>query len=390
MTDRKIPAGWRWVRFGDVVREVRAATRDPEADGLSRVVGLEHLDSESLSLRRWNELADLPDGSSFTRVFHPGQLLFGKRRAYQRKVAVADFSGICSSDILVFEPSTDELLSGFLPYIVQSSGFFDHALGTSAGSLSPRTKWQELAKYEFALPPPNEQQAITEVLASFDELRMRLADGSIEARRVRDALLGCPDLHLSEKSLGEILVACDYGISIVGQDSGDIPMLRMNNLDGSELVLDDLRWVSAAAVRPTDFVEPGDILFNRTNSVELVGKVALVPPGLEPMVFASYLIRLRVNPEMADPAFIAAFLQSSTGQSRIGQYMTRGVSQANVNSSNLKKVVVPVPPLEVQERLVRNWHAVRGVQAALEHHAAQTVWTASATREQLLGGHLSR
>jgi type I restriction enzyme, S subunit len=168
-TDRTHPEGWRRVRFGDAVRQVKQTTKDPESDGLDRIVGLDHLDSESLPLRRWNELADLPDGTSFTRTFRAGQVLFGKRRAYQRKVAVAAFDGVCSGDILVFEPSTDDLLPGFLPYIVQSDGFFNHALGTSAGSLSPRTKWQELATYEFALPPVAVQRSLSDLLHAASE-----------------------------------------------------------------------------------------------------------------------------------------------------------------------------------------------------------------------------
>ena len=164
--DRSLPDDWRLVRFGEIVRQVKQTTKDPEVDGLIRVVGLEHMDSESLPLCRWNELSDLPDGTSFTRVFRSGQVLFGKRRAYQRKVAVADFDGVCSGDILVFEPANEELLPGFLPYVVQSDGFFDHALGTSAGSLSPRTKWQELAKYEFALPPAPIQERLIELLVA--------------------------------------------------------------------------------------------------------------------------------------------------------------------------------------------------------------------------------
>jgi type I restriction enzyme S subunit len=110
----------------------------------------------------------LTEGTSFTRIFRSGQVLFGKRRAYQKKVSVPNFDGICSSDILVFEPSSDLLLPDFLPYIVQSDGFFEHALGTSAGSLSPRTKWQELAKYEFVLPPVEEQRRIGDLLAEMD------------------------------------------------------------------------------------------------------------------------------------------------------------------------------------------------------------------------------
>lgn len=167
-------SGWRTVRFGDVVSHVNESTRNPASLGLDRVVGLDHLDPESLPLRRWDLLADLPDGTSFTRIFRSGQVLFGKRRAYQRKVAVPAFDGICSGDILVFEPSGSDVLPSFLPYLAQSDGFFDHALGTSAGSLSPRTKWQELAKYEFALPPIEGQKRIVEVLAASSDVREQL------------------------------------------------------------------------------------------------------------------------------------------------------------------------------------------------------------------------
>lgn len=384
--DRSIPHGWRWVRFGDVVREVKVATKDPEADGLTRVVGLEHLDPESLPLRRWNELADLGDGTSFSRVFRSGQVLFGKRRAYQRKVAVPEFDGVCSGDILVFEPLTGDLLLEFLPYLVQSDGFFDHALGTSAGSLSPRTKFQELAKYEFALPPVPEQHQIVEVLAaatSSAHIAGRVIDA---ARAMRDSVIHGATSSAPEVALGSLLSACDYGVSIAPADTGDLPILRMNNLDGEELSVDDLRWVSSSEVSENDLVQPGDVLFNRTNSVEHVGKVALVPDEIGQMTFASYLIRLRVDETIALPAFVAGFLQSRVGRARIGRYVSRGVSQANVNSTNLRKVLVPLPPLLAQRRIVDQWEAARGVQAAATHTEARAREATSRLRERLLAG----
>ena len=169
MTKSSLPKGWRYVKFGDVVDNMNETTKDPEAIGLDHVVGLDHMDPESLPLKRWDNLADLHEGTSFTRVFRAGQVLFGKRRAYQRKVSLPDFDGICSGDILVFQPKNAELIPEFLPYLVQSDGFFDHALGTSAGSLSPRTKWQELAKYEFALPPIAEQRRMAELIFLIDK-----------------------------------------------------------------------------------------------------------------------------------------------------------------------------------------------------------------------------
>lgn len=296
MAERKPPPDWRWVRFGDVVREVRAATRDPEAEGLSRVVGLEHLDSESLRLRRWNELADLPDGTSFTRVFRAGQVLFGKRRAYQRKVAVSDFDGLCSSDILVFEPVTDDLLPEFLPYIVQSDGFFDHALGTSAGSLSPRTKWQELAKYEFALPPVSEQGRLFDVLDGVRVMRDRYVEaGSAAARTLDivrlhliDADSAGPMMRLGDLvdfTMGKVYPSADYG------ESG-VRLLRPGNIAPTGF----LEWTGPATVhlpeRYSDapgsvLLAAGDIVMNLTaQSLEdgFLGRVCMARDGDESIV----------------------------------------------------------------------------------------------------------
>jgi type I restriction enzyme S subunit len=87
---------WPRVRFGDVVRLSKARCADPLGEGVERFVGLEYLEPGDLRVRRWGNVVD---GTTFTSVFKPGQVLFGKRRAYQRKVAVADFVGVCSSDM---------------------------------------------------------------------------------------------------------------------------------------------------------------------------------------------------------------------------------------------------------------------------------------------------
>ncbi len=133
------------MKFGDVVKlEYRPLRRSCSPKGIERYVGLEHIEPEDLRIRRWGLVAE---GTTFTNRFKPGQVLFGKRRAYQRKVAVADFAGVCSGDIYVFEPKNDRLLPELLPFLCQTDGFFEHAVGTSAGSLSPRTNWTQLAEY---------------------------------------------------------------------------------------------------------------------------------------------------------------------------------------------------------------------------------------------------
>src|ERR1051325_4278101 len=120
---------WSRVRFGEVVENLNE-TCEPEAAGLDRFIGLEHLERGSLHIRTWGNVAD---GTTFTRRCRPGQVLFGKRRAYQRKVAVAEFDAVVSGDIYVLAPEGNRLLPEILPFLCLSERFFQHAVETSAG-----------------------------------------------------------------------------------------------------------------------------------------------------------------------------------------------------------------------------------------------------------------
>lgn len=154
------------VKFGDVAREVRD-TWDGPIEG-APVVGLEHLDPDETLLSRWDAGTA---GTTFSKRFRKGQLLFGRRRAYQRKAAVAPFDGICSGDITVIEARPDRLLPSLLPFLVQNPAFFEHAVRGSAGSLSPRVKWAFLADYEFELPDLPRQRALAEKFAALRDAK---------------------------------------------------------------------------------------------------------------------------------------------------------------------------------------------------------------------------
>ena len=189
MTETLKP-GWRRVKFGDVVRLSKARSQNPLADGLERYVGLEHLEPGDLRIRSWGNVAD---GTTFTSRFEPGQVLFGKRRAYQRKVAVADFAGVCSGDIYVLESKdADVLLPELLPFICQTDAFFEHAVGTSAGSLSPRTNWTSLASFEFVLPSLNFQSRIVFTIKSALECELAYE----QAREAASALFRSASIEL--------------------------------------------------------------------------------------------------------------------------------------------------------------------------------------------------
>lgn len=393
MSAEQLPPGWRKVKFGDVVRDVKNTTKDPATDGLERVVGLDHLDPESLPLRRWDELADLPDGTSFTRTFKAGQVLFGKRRAYQRKVAVPDFDGICSGDILVFEPSSPDLLPEFLPYLVQSDGFFDHALGTSAGSLSPRTKWQELAKYEFALPPLDEQKRIAEAL----ETATNLAEAFNAAAAQVDVVLTALENEVAERSVGEDrstavvdLVEADrpvtYGILKPGTGHpGGVPVVKVRDFPDGSIRVEDLLLTSPKI--DDEFkrsrLRSGDILISIRGTV---GRVAPVPPALEGANITQDTARLSIRPEH-DGVYVLHMLRSRFVQRQLHS-RTTGLAVRGINIGELRKVLIPTPALEEQRALAQRLSQLVQTKQKAQQSGREAALVARALREDLLSGRV--
>jgi restriction endonuclease S subunit len=157
---------------------------------VERFVGLENIEPENFQLQGFGLVAN---GTTFTKRFANGDVLFGKRRAYLKKVAVADFDGICSGDILVIRAKAKKMLQGLLPYYISADAFINHAVSTSAGSLSPRTKWKDLADFEVSIPDLKTQEKIL-------ELFQKLTDTINQLKQQKTTLK-----HLKQKLLNEIL-----------------------------------------------------------------------------------------------------------------------------------------------------------------------------------------
>lgn len=165
------------VKFGDICREVKLSTKDPVADGYERYIGLEHLDSGSLKIKRWGIIEE--DNPSFNRVFKKGNLLIGKRRPYLKKAGIAGFDGICSGDIIVVESKKSKFEKDLLPFIVQSQDFWEWAVRTSSGSLSPRTKFKSLSEFEIKEVSPESQARLLHGLLSIEK-SLNLMDDVLE------------------------------------------------------------------------------------------------------------------------------------------------------------------------------------------------------------------
>lgn len=347
------------VRFGDVVQQMSESERNPVEAGLNRVVGLEHIDTDDLHIKRWD---DISDGTSFSKRFRKGQVLFGRRRAYLRKVAYAEFNGICSGDITVLQPKDGGLLPELLPFLLQTDGFLAYVLSVSAGGLSPRARWRDLAKYEFPLPPKPEQRRIAEILWA--------AEKTIELRScclsrldaLRAALMASPIGPSRSASVNDLQPLDDfiqliqYGSSKRGcrRAPGLMPMLRIPNVVEGRPNLDDLQWVPMDdAERSLYELTLGDILIVRTNgNPDYVGRTVAVDDECVGMVFASYLIRIRVDSDRLNPSFLNALFQTSATRRRLRGEIRSSAGNYNLNTKGIRRLMIPVPPKREQDRLM--------------------------------------
>ena len=166
------PSKLKSYRFDQLADQINDRVIPAEAD-IERYVGLEHLDPDSLRIRRWGDPSEV---ESTKLRFQPGDIIFGKRRVYQRKVAVADTEGICSAHAMVLRAKPNVVLPEFLPFFMQSDLFMERALSISVGSLSPTINWKTLAKEEFLLPPIQEQARLVKTLSAAKDLQSRLYD----------------------------------------------------------------------------------------------------------------------------------------------------------------------------------------------------------------------
>ena len=180
MSDNKsLKPGWRTWRFDQMATNVNVRIDNPSESGMEHYVGLEHLDSDSLKIRRWGA----PDEVEATKLmFKKGDIIFGRRRAYQRKLGVAEFDGICSAHAMVLRAKPEVVLPEFLPFFMQSDLFMDRALSISVGSLSPTINWKALAAEEFLLPPIQEQARLVEASLAIE--------GTVNAYREKIETLG--------------------------------------------------------------------------------------------------------------------------------------------------------------------------------------------------------
>lgn len=368
--NKKLKPGWRPVTFGDVVRQCKEKA-DPETSGLVRYIAGDHMDTDDLRLRRWGEIGSGYLGPAFHMHFKPGQVLYGSRRTYLRKVAVADFEGICANTTFVLEPKDpDELLPEFLPFLMQTEAFNAFSVKNSKGSVNPYINFSDLARFVFPLPPMDEQIGLVEALLGFEETLESTGSLSAAAEKLRRSLMidHFEAVHSERRKVSEIGKWHSGGTPSRGNAAfwgGAIPWVSPKDMKLSELD-------SAEETLTAEGVEAGSKLMPKDTIMIVVRGMILahtfpVARTLVPAAFNQDMKALVVSDEYrpkyiqywfeyAAPRYLRLVSESSHGTKRL-------------ESDKLFSLTVPKLDLDEQDDFIAQVDGVRAaVSVAKERH----------------------
>jgi type I restriction enzyme S subunit len=402
-------AGWTRVAFGDVVRKVSDKV-DPWESGLERYVAGDHMDTDDLRIRRWGLIGDDYLGPAFHMRFKPGHVLYGSRRTYLRKVALADFEGITANTTYVLETKDPNvLMPELLPFIMQTEQFHAHSIGRSKGSVNPYVNFSDIAAFEFTLPPIQEQARVVEVLQAYDNLQESLKD-AVSALFVSKAALekemiggplnlpeGKPDLKKAVPSDGWRLLSgqelLDGGYLSALQDGnhgsqypraselGDEGYPYLSATDITEDGQIDLE--SCRRIRPERAdklrippARSGDIIFSHNATV---GRVTRLPNWHTPIVASTSTTYYRCNEELLEAEYLRWFLESAVFKYQLSTIM-RQSTRNQVPITTQKILLFAVPEIETQRSLA----ALRGRFIDSYHSLQSRISNAKRLRQRIM------
>ena len=324
------------VKLGDIAIEAKSSNKGDKT-GI-RIVGLEHLTPSNVTLSSWSEDTE----NTFTKEFSKGDVLFGRRRAYLKKAAVAPFDGICSGDITVIRAIEDKVDPDLLPFIIQNDFLFEFAVGKSAGSLSPRVKWTHLKEFAIELPSMPEQSKLAETLWSINETKNAYEDlinKTDELVKSQFIEMFTDDEQGSLKDIANIVM----GQSPKGEtynDRGEGVPFYQGKTEFSDLyICEPVMWTTS----PTRFAQTDDVLMSvrapvgstniaRENCCIGRGLAALQPiAGKSSSLFLIYAMRS---------------IEADIDRMGVGSTFKA------INKDQVHKIPVPITSIDKQDRFV--------------------------------------
>lgn len=345
---------WKTLKFGDFAHNISERV-EPKETKLKIYIGLEHIDSGQLRIERFGN----PDEVIGTKLkFYKGDIIFGKRRAYQKKAGIAEIDGICSAHSMVLRAKEEKVIKQFFPYFIHSDVFMNKAIEISEGSLSPTIKWKTLEKQEFLLPPIDEQKNI---LAFFQTLETIIEQAEGQEKNLRALAKHLIDGLINDKpTFGNLL----EGKELTKVKFADVA-IKMNrrfdpsNADieriiaGENLESEDFK-IRSWGIIGRDFLGPafhmlfqkGDILYGSRRTY--LRKVALADfDG----VCANTTFVIRAKEEILLQDLLKHIMLSEPfTQYSIG--VSKGSTNPYINWKDLDNFTFQIPDIETQREIV--------------------------------------
>ena len=359
-------SNWKKYRFDEFAQNISQRV-EPQTTDLTVYVGLEHLDPDSLHIKQHGSPSDV-EGTKLK--FFKGDIIFGKRRAYQRKAALAECDGICSAHAMVLRAKADIIDERLFPFFFHSRVFQIRAIDISVGGLSPTINWKDLAKQEFLLPSKEEQSRLAELLWGADEVveRETVLLKSINSwKNIRmNYLLNAIG---SDKSLWKKKKISDIGIvSTSGVDkkvkSNEQEVNLINYMDVynnfTKKIVRSMDFMKVTA-KPTQIernqVYRGDVLFTPSSETkEDIGHSAVIYENLENTLYSYHLVRLHFF-ETIDIDF-KRYLFNNPIILKYFSKKAQGITRMTLSLSDFNNTEILLPPIEIQQTISKELSGV--------------------------------
>jgi len=353
---------WEKVKFGNVAIQKKKNV-DRETTELTKYIKGEHMNSEDLHIREWGDLKDEYLGPAFHRLFEKGDILYGSRRTYLRKVAIAEFDGITSNTTFTIDPNEEAIIPNLLPFIMLSEGFAQHSIKNSKGSVNPYINWKDIASYEFLLPPIDQQAKIAELLWAMDDV----------VEREKESLIKYSDFYkvflfdsIAGKMSNDFANWKTYTLGDLGESYGGLsgkskkdfgsgkPFINyMNIFTNSKIKLDQVDYVELTENENQNKIKYGDIfLTGSSETPEEVGMSSVLLDDVKEYYLNSFCFGFRLhNFETLLPQF-ARFLLRGYHVRKFMFKHAQGSTRFNLSKTTVKdKLKIKLPTVIEQEEI---------------------------------------
>lgn len=358
---------WTRVRFGDVIKFVKDSA-DPNSGELDRYVAGEHMDTDNVHIRHWGTVGDGYLGPAFIRRFRKGQVLYGSRRTYLKKVAFAEFDGITANTTFVLEAADGKFHQPLLPWLMLSQMFTEHSVRESKGSTNPYINFPDIAKFEFDLPPLDQQRRMADILWAFDTSAESVRVGQRAAESYRRAFLrnsidSLAGQHIRFRNIRELVEANvieppqdgNHGeLHPAAKDyvAEGIPFVMANDIRDGKLCLDTCKRIPETVANRLriGFSRPDDVLLTHKGTIGLntivpseVGEFVMLTPQV---TYYRVKDRSRLRPN-----FLLAVFASEQFQQDL-QVRAKQSTRDYIGIQAQRELPIVVPDLLSQDRIL--------------------------------------